>query len=45
MDMFKVENKEFAISNSSVFCHKCGENLAKFEVAVLGDICSPCYYS
>lgn len=45
MDMFKVENKEYAISGSSVACRKCGEYLAKFEVAVLGDVCSPCYYS
>jgi len=44
MDMFKVENKEYAISGSSVACRKCGEYLAKFEVAVLGDVCSPCYY-
>jgi formylmethanofuran dehydrogenase subunit E len=41
-EYFKVENKEYAISNSSVSCSKCGENLAKFEVALFGTICADC---
>jgi formylmethanofuran dehydrogenase subunit E len=41
-EYFKVENKEYAISDSSVRCSKCNDKLAKFEVALFGTICASC---
>jgi hypothetical protein len=43
-EMFKIENKEYAISGSGVNCQYCNEYLAKFELAMFKNHCSDCHY-
>lgn len=44
-ELFKVENKEFAIRSSKTRCEYCSEILANFEAMMFGTHCSTCHYS
>lgn len=44
-EMFKVENKEFAIRSSKTRCEYCSEILANFEAMMFGTHCSACHYT
>lgn len=44
-ELFKIENKEFAIRSSESVCEFCSEILANFEAMMFGTHCSACHYT